>query len=69
MNRITFTMDGQGRLVRVCADRPVDVYFVSVTEDGDHAHAWSHVHVGIEVVDKELDEWPVGDMWYRPRAV
>jgi hypothetical protein len=64
MNRITFTVDENGHLVRVCADREVEVYIVDPNILHDRVYKWSSLKVG--TVEEEIGGWPVGHRNYVP---
>ncbi|MFT8247278.1 hypothetical protein [Roseomonas sp. BN140053] len=61
MNRITFTVDETGNLVRICADEEVEVFIVDPNVPRDRVYQWSSLRVGRDAVEEELGGWPVGD--------
>jgi hypothetical protein len=61
MNRVTFTLDENGDLVRICADEAVEVLIISPSVLRDRNYRWSSLRVGKHHVDKEIDGWPIGD--------
>jgi hypothetical protein len=66
MNRITFTLDENGHLVRICADQEVEVYIVQPSTPRDRVYQWSSLAVGKAAVEEEIGGWPVGDKDYLP---
>ena len=61
MNRITFTLDENGHLVRICADQAVEVLIICPGAPRDRNYRWSSLKVGQSHVDEEIGGWPVGD--------
>jgi hypothetical protein len=66
MNRITFTLDENGHLVRICADQEVEVYIVQPSTSRDRVYQWSSLVVGKAAVEEEIGGSPVGDKDYLP---
>jgi hypothetical protein len=66
MNRITFTLDENGHLVRICADQEVEVYIVQPSTPRDRVYRWSSLAAGKAAVEEEIDDWPVGDRDHFP---
>lgn len=66
MNRVTFTLDEAGMLVRVCADEPTEVYFIAIAEPVDQAHLWNSICIGKEAVDAEISIGPISDQYEFP---
>ena len=58
-NRITFTMNEQGGIVRICADEDVEVFLICPHVPRDRVYQWSSLKVGKHHVDDEIDKWPV----------
>lgn len=67
MNRITFSLDKNGHLIRICADEDVEIFIVSPHVLDDRVYRWSSLRVGTEHVDKEIGGWPIGDLWTETR--
>jgi hypothetical protein len=61
MNRITFTLDKNGHLVRICADEAVEVLIICPSVPRDRNYRWSSLKVGQSYVDDEIGGWPIGD--------
>ena len=61
MNRITFTLDKNGNLVRICADEAVEVLIICPSIPRDRNYRWDSVEVGRSRVDEEIGGWPIGD--------
>ncbi|MFT8247274.1 hypothetical protein [Roseomonas sp. BN140053] len=66
MNRITFTVDENGHLVRICADQEVEVFIVAPNVPRDRVYRWSSLQVGRSAVEDEVGGWPVGDRNHVP---
>jgi hypothetical protein len=60
MNRITFTLDENGHLVRISADQEVEVYIVQPSMPRDRVYRWSSLAAGKAAVEEEIGGWPVG---------
>lgn len=63
MNRITVTLDEHGIPIRFCADQEVEIFLVHPNVPDDRVYQWSSLRVGEEHVDKEINGWPIGDLW------
>jgi hypothetical protein len=61
MNRITFTLDKNGHLVRICADEAAEVLIIAPDVPQDRVYRWSSLQVGQDQVDGEIVGWPIGD--------
>lgn len=68
MDRITFTLDEHGRIVRICADQEVEVYIVCPDVPRDRVYRWSSTQVGPEHVEEEIGGWPIGNRELMPRC-
>jgi hypothetical protein len=68
MDRITFTLDECGRIVRICADQEVEVYIVCPDVPRDRVYRWSSTQVGPEHVEEEIGGWPIGNRELMPRC-
>jgi hypothetical protein len=66
MNRITFTLDENGHLVRICVDQEVEVYIVQPSMPRDRVYRWNSLAAGTAAVEEEIGGWPVGDRDHFP---
>ncbi len=66
MNRITFTLDKNGDILRICADEHVEVFIVCPSVPRDRVYRWSSLLAGREGVDDEIAGWPIGDKDHWP---
>ena len=61
MNRITITLDENGDLVRVCADKAVEVLIICPGIPRDRNYRWASLKVSQSHVDEEIGGWPIGE--------
>ena len=61
MNRITFTLNENGDLVRICADEAVEVLIICPSIPRDRSYRWCALKVGQSHVDEEIGGWPIID--------
>jgi hypothetical protein len=61
MIRITFTTDNEGDIVRICSDKPIELYMVGCDANGDIDHVSYHegVDIGSKIVEADLAEHPI----------
>lgn len=54
MNRIALTFDEHGDFVRICADDPVMILWVSPHSSSDPVYLYSSAEIGSRFVEKEI---------------
>ena len=62
MNRITLTRDDKRSIVRICSDKPIELYMVECDANGDIEDVLffnEGVDVGSKFVEEELAEHPI----------
>jgi hypothetical protein len=67
MSRITATLDEHGCPIRFCADDEVKVLLIQPSVPDARVYQWTSLRIGEDHVDNEIGDWPIGDVWTRPR--
>jgi hypothetical protein len=63
MIRITITTDDKGDIVRICSDKPVELYWVYPhAKCGDYVYFRGGVEIGSKFVEEELKKHPISHL-------